>query len=573
MRLKVNIFLGCGLLLLAAYLLYLPFELGMSLLIAPDASEYSICLANLFEHGRFGFTLNSDWYPSRYAPWFSLFCLTPAYFVSGGNVLCLNWAVLVFALVLLVAIWKIGMLCGLGRMSMLPSVLLMFMPDFVFYSRIAMTEIPYTTLFVILALVFVRFADQVHPSARLCAGVGILVAWAGLVRSTGFALIIPFAVVIFARRIGWKWKSGRVLMLALPVVVAQLTGLAYNWCVFGSPFRSGYHYWSAFPCDYPEFTFGWHYALQGISSLFGNLIIPITVIFMVVPLAAAFLDLRNANVARNRPLLLVVVFVAVHAVVLLGLYLGYYWTDVRFFLPVTIVSAVLFFASINLILLRFASRLRAVLLLLIFVGSVFAMLHTECRYVPLTRGRPIWFVELQMSAEIIPKGSVVLQEGDPSLMDFFGFKEKGLTLYPINRTFDYVSHMAAPQQITHLWHPPKTWRSRIIPELIDAGICRLPFPSTFEEDANQIVSFLGDGKRVFYQRDFFSSKASFECFRAKIQEMGLELREHGTWSVPEMSTNAIKHLYDKLLFHGDAMDCRPEVATTFYEIVKAESLK
>ena len=125
----------CGMLLLAAFLIYLPSDLGMSLLIAPDASEYSICLANLFEHRRFGFTLNGEWYPSRYAPWFSLLCLTPAYLLSGGNVLCLHWAILVFALVVLFVVWKIGAVCGLGRMAILPSVLLMLMPDFLFYSR------------------------------------------------------------------------------------------------------------------------------------------------------------------------------------------------------------------------------------------------------------------------------------------------------------------------------------------------------------------------------------------------------------------------------------------------------
>ena len=103
-----------SLLALAAFLVYLPPELGAALTVPPDSSEYSICLANLFEHGRFGFTLNGTWYPSRYAPWFSLLCLAPAYLLSGGNVLCMHWAILAFALVVLVASWKMGRLCGLG---------------------------------------------------------------------------------------------------------------------------------------------------------------------------------------------------------------------------------------------------------------------------------------------------------------------------------------------------------------------------------------------------------------------------------------------------------------------------
>ena len=137
---------------LAAFLIYLPSELGAALTIPPDSSEYSICLANFFGHGRFGFVLNGTWYPSRYAPWFSLLCLTPAYLLSGGDVLCVHWAILVFSVMVLVAVWKMGRMCGLGWMAVLPPILLMFTPDFVFYSRVAMTEIPYSALFVILGM-------------------------------------------------------------------------------------------------------------------------------------------------------------------------------------------------------------------------------------------------------------------------------------------------------------------------------------------------------------------------------------------------------------------------------------
>ncbi len=77
---------SAGLLAIAAFLIYLPSELGAALTIPPDSSEYSICLANLLEHGRFGFTLNGEWYPSRYSPWFSLLCLTHAYLLGGGDV-------------------------------------------------------------------------------------------------------------------------------------------------------------------------------------------------------------------------------------------------------------------------------------------------------------------------------------------------------------------------------------------------------------------------------------------------------------------------------------------------------
>jgi len=590
---------SAGLLAIAAFLIYLPSQLGAALTIPPDSSEYSICLANLLEHGRFGFTLNGEWYPSRYSPWFSLLCLTPAYLLGGGNVLCLHWAILVFALAVLFVVWKMGRLCGLGKLSILPPVLLMFLPDFVFYSRVAMTEIPYSALFAILGLVFVRFVNSKRMSARSCFIIGLLVAWAGLVRFTGFAIAIPFGIAVLLKnmeciehteastslestisciswlklisrlKVGWNRKLLLLAAIGLPICLALLANAGYNWTVFGSPFRSGYHYWCSVPVDFPDLTFNLGNALNAAEFLLTQPIIWISLVFGVVSLAFAVYAISTRSFARYKNFLLLEGYVFVHTAVLVVMYLGYYWIDTRFFLPVSICSVPLFFIALNGLLQRFGSRVRLVLSILAFIVCLVFVVKSSNRYLYIVLGRQVWLSEAQVSGTVLPEGSVAIQRGDPNIVEFFGFRDKGLVLFPVSReNFDYVSDMVAPVSIAgHCQKPDSCWQ-KIIPSLVDSGICRLPFLHVFKETPNQIQKYLHEGKRVFILQDMYF-KEEFESIKSQIEEMGMTLKLFGAWNVPGIPPNPVRHLYDKLLFPGGAMDSRPEITVAYYEIVPA----
>ena len=555
---------------LAAFLIYLPSELGAALTIPPDSSEYSICLANLFEYGRFGFTLNGEWHPSRYAPWFSLLCLTPAYLLSGGNVLCMHWAVLAFALVLLVAVWKMGVVCGLGKLSIIPPILLMFMPDFIFYSRVAMTEIPYATLTAILALMFVRFANQPHLSTRLCVGIGLLVAWAGMVRSTGFTLAVPFVVVIFAKRMEWKRKLTQASVLAVPMVAVLSVELAYNWIAFGSPLRSGYNYWQSVPIDFPSLTFNLENICHAVEHLLTQPIIWLTLASMGMSLLYTIYVVKAKAILEHKEFLSLEGFVLFHALILVSLYLAYYWIDTRFFLPIVICSMPLSLVAVNNVLSRAGFRLKSLGITVVFLLCLIAIVNAHNRYLYIVLGRQVWLSEAQVSGSVLPSGSVVIQRGDPNVVEYFGFKDKELILFPVSREgFDYTSDMVAPKRISDCCPKPHSCWQKIIPKLIAAGVCRLPFPDVFKDNPNQVQKYLSAGKRVFILQDRFSQK-EFESIRSRLDGMGLTLKEFGVWNVPEIPSHPIRHLYDKLLFPGYSMDSRPEITVAYYEVVVAE---
>lgn len=560
------------LLSVSAFLLYLPSEIGTSLTIPPDSSEYAISLDNLFRHGSFGFTLNGIWYPSRYAPWFSLSCLSPAYLLSGCNALCLHWSILVFALGLQAILFFVGKKIGLGWFSFLPPVLILFLPDFVFYSRIVMTEIPYVTLLAVSGLLFLRFYGERLPSKRFCFCVGVVVAWCGMVRSTGLPMLAPFAVLLMVRRVSWKSCLIRVAWLVLPSVLYEFANFSYNWHVFGDPLRSGYNYWLPVPYDFPDLMFSLGNLREALPSLASLPVVWVTILFLFVSLMYAALLLKRDQIQQldNRTFVLFLGYILFQGLVLVILYLGYYWTDTRFFLPLTLCAIPLFLKAVMSVFSYFGKRVGKIAcsLLGILVFAVF--LEMPNRYQLLTFGRPIWLVQAQIAGHVLPTGSVLIQNGDPNVVEHFGLKGTGITMIPFRRLFDYASHMIAPVSIRDRCAKRPGTFQQIVPELIVDGTCILPFPKTFVEDPSYLKEVLDQEKRVFIEQSLFSSSDQWEAFQKQIWDLGLTSKLFGVWEAPGIRPNPVRSIYDEFIFPECAMDSRPEVTVVYHEICAAK---
>ena len=564
--LKRMIFLAF--LVVAGFLLHLPSELGASLAIPPDSTEYSIGLVNLFEHGKFGFTLNGEWFPSRYSPWFSLSCLAPAYLLFY-DVLSLHWAVLAFALAFLVISCRFGRIAGLGKWSFVCAVVPLFIPDFVFYSRMVMTEIPYTAIFAASALVFVRFATCETLSYRLCLGAGTLVAWGGAVRVTALPMLALFAVSALVKKCEFKRKVLLVLILLFPAMAYEIANLMYNRCVFGSCFRSGYQYWLSVPCDYSNLSFNIGYMLDNMGEY---LLEPVTLIafslaVFILIVACLMLAGRFGGRNKNRNFLLLFGYVLFQGIVLFSLYVGYYWCDVRFFLPVMLCLIPLFLGSVATIVGKIGEIYKCALVIA-FAVLCLGDFHFVCpRYFFMARGYPLMIVEAGISREVLPSGSVVVQEGNPSFTDFFGPKGRTVRHFPIFRRFDYVNAMVAPCSIANFRPKPTSYRQRIVPELVKSGMCRLPFPETLSENPERIRHFLEEGRRVFLHLGFASGddKKIFTLLE------GFDVKMFGAWSVPAIDANPLRCIYDRFVFPLFRMDSRPEVRCGYYEILPKRS--
>ena len=558
-----------GLLFLAAFLVHLPSELCVSLAIPPDSSEYSVCLSNLFEHGKFGFTLNGEWYPSRYSPWFSLFCLSPAYLFFWGDVFALHWAVLVFSLVYLVLAYKLGESVGLGKWAILCAMLPLFIPDFVFYSRMIMTEIPYTALLAASALAFVRFADDESPSLLFCLGAGALVAWGGAVRPTALPMLAPFALVVFCWRCGWRRKIASIVLLSVPALSYLVANLTYNKCVFGSPFRSGYHFWAAVPCDYPDIAFNVRYVLENVVKYLCEPVTAITATSVVFVMAVAVFVLngRFGGIRRNRHFLLISGYVLFQGLVLLSLYCGYYWCDIRFFLPLMLCVIPLVLWAVALLFGGVETTSAKVALLLITVVCVCCMRFITPRYYYMVGGFTNTIVEAGISNAVIPDKSVVLQGCNPLFLDYLCPKGKRLEHFPLHRGFDYANTMVAPTPINNLSPRPVSCWQRIVPELVTNGVCRLPFPRTLKENPEKIKEIIDSGERVFVQRGCYPAAETRAALGTLLSLKGIALKAYGSWEVPAIEANPVRHVYDRYLFPAFSMDTRPLLQSYYHELV------
>ena len=558
-RLAVLAFLA-----ISGFFLYLPSELGVSLAIPPDSTEYSICLANLFRYGKFGFTLNGEWFPSRYAPWFSLTCLAPVYLLFY-DVLSLHWAVLIFALAFLVISYKFGRLLGLGKWSFICAVLPLFIPDFVFYSRMVMTEIPYTAIFAASALVFVRFATSKSLSFRFCLGAGLLVAWGGAVRVTALPMLVLFSFSVLVKKCSLKRKFFLVLVLLIPAIVYEIANLIYNRCVFGSCFRSGYQYWMAVPCDYSNLSFNIGYVSDHMSRYLQEPVALIVLCLIVFISIVASLMMAGClgGWRKNRSFLLLSGYVLFQGIFLWLLYIGYYWCDVRFFLPIMLCLIPLFLGSV-MVLVEGAGRIYKGMTLIAVVMLCLGDFHFIIpRYFYMAEGYPFRVVEAGISREVLPAGAIVIQEGNPSFMGFFGPRGKAIEHFPVFRQFDYVNAMVAPLSIAKLEPKPTSYRQRIIPEFIKSGVCRLPFPETLSENPERISNFLKDGRRVFLHLGIASDDTNSIL---KLLE-GFDVEMFGAWSVPAIEANPVRRIYDEFIFPLFRMDSRPEVQCVYYEIM------
>ena len=567
---SIRVILLAWLTLIVAFLIYLPPDLSVSLTIPPDSSEYSIGLVNFFRHGRFGFTLNGQWYPSRYPPWFSLSCLSPAYLLGGGDVLCLYWAVLAFSVALVMLMYKWGRVLGLGMWSFIPPVLMMFLPDFVFYSRVVMTELPYATLFAGGALMFLSLSSRSSASLVHWLAAGMLVAWSGMARSTGLSMLLPFAILLLFKGGDGRFKINAILLLFLPAIAYEVANLAYNWFVFGSPLRSGYQFWLSVPYDFPNLVFNYSYVIENAWKLIGDRVIQLTLFMFACTFVAACLMLKGmfGGINCNKRFLAFFAYLAFQTIVLVAIYIGYYWADTRFFLPVTICIVPLFFYCLWKMSRSWACWGRVFFLVAVAAVCAIGFLDCPTRYGYLVAPRMWNFRENLVAAEVLPSGSVVIKGGDPNVIDHFAFRAKNLTLLPLVRGFDYVSHMTAPKSIRNMCNAPSSWRQCVVDELVKDGRCSLPFPYVFAETPEAVKCLLENGCRVFFQEVIGNKdeKVDMEVIFRILEKNGMYAQKFGTWTVPATSPNPIRHFYDIILLKGFTMDVCPEITVTYHEV-------
>ena len=488
-------------LILDIFGLYVPARFGTCWLVIPDALENAFCADNFIREGRYGFYLNGVLHPSRYLPWFPLLFLAPFQALTGdvyGAVYGSWFAAAGLAAVMFLSCRQTTVrpgpagardaACG-GLAGLLTFPVLLLSSFFIALTGYAMTEIPYLLFCVWAMILWTRLAVRPGvdvPSLVWCA---VLIALGGSVRSSAYPMLALPCLLIFVRERSWKRRFLLWLLAALPTALVLLASNIFNWCVFGSPFRTGYHFWCPVPYDFMTLTFHPRYAMEYLPRLVREKGFFLTMALLAV-CAAWFCVSRTARKEKlwNLPKWTAweasMAFALLQSAVIFVLYIVYFFYDKRMYLPI-LVMVLPPAASAAALLLRAVLKKRQTVCW-ILAGAAVALQVVAMRnlndYHKALRGIPDDRAKLETLNAMLPGNAVLLSAFNPAVADKFFQHGTGRRIIPVNRIHEYADKIAAPQKVKVCDPPPRNAFDNLAPGLLSQPGCYLPFPYALSDD-------------------------------------------------------------------------------------------
>lgn len=475
--------------------LYVPSKFGTCWLVIPDALENAFCADNFLREGRYGFYLNGLFHPSRYLPWFPLLFLAPFQALSGdvyGAVYGCWTAAAGLAAVMFLSCMQItgrfapsdahDIACG-GLAGLLSFPVLMLSSFFIALSGYAMTEVPYLLFCVWAMILWTRLAVRPGVDTASLMWCAVLIALGGSVRSTAYPmLLLPF-LLIFVREKDWKRRFLLWFLAALPTALVLLASNLFNWTVFGSPFRTGYHFWCPVPYDFMPLTFHPRYAAEYLPRLVREKGFWLTMGLLAVCTAW----FRVSRSARGEKLLSFpkwteweasMAFALLQGLIVFVLYIFYFFYDKRMYLPVLVmVLPPAASAAANLLRTVLKKRLPAICILAAAaIALQIPVMRNLNDYHKALRGIPDDRARLEYLDSILPRNAVLLSAFNPAVADKFFRQGTERCIIPVNRIHEYADKIAAPRKVKICDPLPRDAFDNLAPGLLSQPGCYLPFP-------------------------------------------------------------------------------------------------
>ena len=488
-------------LILDIFGLYVPARFGTCWLVIPDALENAFCADNFIREGRYGFYLNGVLHPSRYLPWFPLLFLAPFQALTGdvyGAVYGSWFAAAGLAAVMFLSCRQTTVrpgpagardaACG-GLAGLLTFPVLLLSSFFIALTGYAMTEIPYLLFCVWAMILWTRLAVRPGVDVPSLIWCSVLIALGGSVRSSAYPMLALPCLLIFLRERSWKRRFLLWLLAALPTALVLLASNIFNWCVFGSPFRTGYHFWCPVPYDFMTLTFHPRYAMEYLPRLVREKGFFLTMALLTV--CAAWFCVSRA--ARKEKLWSLpkwtaweasMAFALLQSAVIFVLYIVYFFYDKRMYLPI-LVMVLPPAASAAALLLRAVLKKRQTVCW-ILAGAAVALQVVAMRnlndYHKALRGIPDDRAKLETLNAMLPGNAVLLSAFNPAVADKFFQHGTGRRIIPVNRIHEYADKIAAPQKVKVCDPPPRNAFDNLAPGLLSQPGCYLPFPYALSDD-------------------------------------------------------------------------------------------
>ena len=481
--------------------LYVPAKFGTCWLVIPDALENAFCADNFLREGKYGFYLNGVLHPSRYLPWFPLLFLAPFQALAGdvyGAVYGAWLAAAGLAAVMFLSCRQTTVRPGPagardlargGLAGLLTFPVLLLSSFFIALTGYAMTEIPYLLFCVWAMILWTRLASRPGVDMASLIWCGVLIALGGSVRSSAYPMLALPCLLIFMREKDWKRRFLLWFLAVLPTALVLFASNIFNWVVFGSPFRTGYHFWCPVPYDFMPLTFNLSYAEEYLPRLVREKGFFLTMALLAV--CAAWFCASRA--ARRRKLLSLpnwtaweasMAFALLQSAIIFVLYIVYFFYDKRMYLPILVM--VLPPATSALAnLLRMILKKRQTVCWILAGAAIrlqVVVMHNLNDYHKAIRGIPDDREKLEYLGSILPGNAVLLSMFNPAVADKFFQHGTARKIIPVNRIHEYADKIAAPQKVKTCDPPPRDAVDNLAPGLLSQPGCYLPFPYALSDD-------------------------------------------------------------------------------------------
>ena len=515
-------FLPAFVLLLFLFRLIDGFLPGVLLAPTPDSVEPFAGALRMCRGENYGFMLNGEYFPSRYSPALSFLLLPFLYFspVPGAAGIAIGFWSMVLMLFVILLFHKDREYGG----TALACGLLFCIPCFLEYCGSAMTEIPYAALLFIMFWLYRKMLDSDEDSPKLFLLYGIAAAVCGSLRMTGYPMLLAAAWILFFRCRQKRTPFIRSwLFLLLPSGITASFSLLYNQLVFGSPLRSGYHFHTPVPHDFPQLLFSFSYIPGNIRDaltwgLRGAIIVGIT---LLVVAFHTFLckrkSLPDRHIFRAE-----CGFVFLQFAMLLLLYLPYCYSSMRFYFPGLLLFVWLLVRGLLGVIRALKISNDA------FITGAAWMIGLEI--IGITIFQPqLDYCGQEIKAlchleKILPERALLIHNYDPGRVELFFVGNSGRKQLPVTRKCEYADKIALKKSIRDPDIKPKHALDHRAEYLHEAPGKIIFFKTVLEEAPQKIIEealarkeavfITGDSFPVLSQDVYFTLRRQFRMQRA-----------------------------------------------------------
>lgn len=473
-----------------------------------DAEEYLTGGYALLSDN-YSLKLDGITHPFRFRPFFSAIFVAPTLNLEGigasATSLVTLYGVVAAALAFVIGLRIAAFWGGLGAL-----LITVVLPDFWYFGRVVMSDLPGAALFLVAALQFslVRSIETVRARSLIIAG--IICGFATLIRGTGAITLIPFILFHLLRPRGYPRIRGTILLL-IPTVVVLGGGLLFDWVTFGSPLRGGYQYWMSVPYDFPALIFSLEYAETNFSSILH--LVPLLAAVALFPVVRWILARRGITLEINlEALKLIEIYTLFVGVPLALFYQLYFYSSPRFYLPIELLLGAIAGAFLGSILGRLNPPRALVGAILLFVGVVVIGLRSGSTN-PSQRSID---AVTYLSAGI-PRDAAVISGLNPLYVERRAIWGTERVLIPVSRRVEYASKVVAQSKISGLTLSPADRFQHRSAAVLAQG-ARDVYPYVAIDNGAELVLLLKGGPSMGKLDIFLEDTAIIDSERAALEE-------------------------------------------------------